>query len=176
MNNREKQLKKIRQDLYSSDNKKVLESIELLRDEGNSEIIPDIIKIFISNNNEEVQIKLKRFITDIKDQKTVPYLVEAVSQDDIKKQKFELLLSYLWQTRLDFSGYLEKFTDMLIENDYRVGLELLTLIENSMANCKKDEKIKCINKLANLNVDEVDTKKQYILDEYKMVLNNLTCS
>ena len=116
-------------DLNLKDNKLVIENIEKLRAKGNINDLPAILDYLTAPSNAEVEKALYNFLFDIKDAKAVEPIIAAIQNDKylpIQKKLIEIC----WQSSLKFTKYTGLFVDLLINGDFEIAFEALTVIEN----------------------------------------------
>jgi len=116
-------------DLNLKDSKLVIENIEKLRAKGSINDLPAILDYLTAPSNPEVEKVLYNFIFDIKDPKAVDPIIAAIQNDKylpIQKKLIEMC----WQSSLKFSKHIALFVDLLINGDFEIAFEALTVIEN----------------------------------------------
>jgi len=116
-------------DLNLKDNKLVIENIEKLRAKGNINDLPAILDYLTAPSNAEVEKALYNFLFDIKDAKAVEPIIAAIQNDKylpIQKKLIEMC----WQSSLKFAKHTGLFVDLLINGDFEIAFEALTVIEN----------------------------------------------
>ncbi len=120
-------IKKIRNGLASTEEKEVLKAIEEAREEGDARIVPDLIEVWAVTENEEIRNNILRIFNDLKDSNATEHLIEALDHPDIKDRSD--LLAVFWNSRLDGSEKIDKFTEIAVEGSYQEAFEALTAIE-----------------------------------------------
>jgi hypothetical protein len=153
-----KEIKLLKDKINSDQRDIVLEGLEELRTYGTVDFLNDIIFVLKFNEDEKVIDAVIKFLKDIKEQEAVPYFISWLENKDLKKLR-EHLLSVCWQTKLDFSDYLEFYTDIVIREDYLNAFEAFTVIENSMDNIKEEDRVRCMAKLKE-KTPELDEEKR----------------
>ncbi len=131
-NEKNKKLQELLARLNSPDNNVVIGAIGDIRKAGNPSMIPYILELLRKNKDANIQSELSCFMSDLIHQDAVVHLMQALS-DTKYKEEMPLIVSALWQSRLDFSDYLSKFVEMAIKEDFIVAFDCLTIIENSMS-------------------------------------------
>ena len=128
----------ILKDLWSADDKLVLQTIRKLRTTGNLTYIPDLLRLMDQTPSELVEKELVRFLADIKEPGIIP-LVVAGLQKPAGKPARACILSAIWQSGLDYSKYLDLFIQLFLDGDYLVALESFTVIEQSIEHLSNQE-------------------------------------
>lgn len=115
--------------LESGSNAEVLASIRTIRDEGNENAIPFLVKTLVTNPSEDIKNEISNLLFDLKNEKALPALIMAILNPENKEYK-RLLISACWESGLDCSPYLKAFVEMAVDADYLETIECLTVIEN----------------------------------------------
>jgi hypothetical protein len=166
-----KKYKKVLQDLKSSNEETVLDIVEFLRVEGSCFLIPEVMKVLRENENERVKKAIIRFLTDLKEQDCVPYMIDALRQSKSVEEMQEIL-SYMWQSRLDYSEYFNYLVDLIIDNNYFTAFEAFTIIENSVHQPSNFDKSITIDRIKKA-MKTVGKDKQTLLTELITVIKSL---
>ena len=124
--------------LQSADDNLVLKTLHKLRSAGNLAYIPELLKLLSKCKNELIEKELIRFLADIKEAGVIPLLVEGLKKPGLKKA-WAGMLSVVWQSGLDYSGYMNLFIQLFLEGDYLVALESFTIIEQSIEHLSDQE-------------------------------------
>lgn len=123
-------------DLYSPNEPIVLKAIEELREHGNEKTLESLIQLLCATSSELIRIELIKYLNELKSDKALPPLIEAIANPKYHVFQVELIAA-IWESGLDASDYLEFFIDLIIEQDYLVGIEAITVIENILAAIEK---------------------------------------
>jgi len=165
----EKTKKQILKNLYSIESVIILSAIEDIRNQGDEELLEAMLSILISNIDSEIENKILSCIADLKDNKTIPFLISVIKNNKFLSKKRELLQAF-WQTNFNFDEYIDIFTHILITDSFEIAFEAFTIIE--IASDTLDDKVKLeqqsIIKKALLSVD---SQKKALLEEAITVLN-----
>ncbi len=165
MGTKEKQKKDAlwREILYSSNPKVIEEALKNLRDSGNINILPDIFAIYKGYKDTDLGKKIFSFLCDIKCSEAVPLIISLLDNIEYVNLKQDIL-SICWQSRLDFSAYLSKFTDLFITEQLPVAFEAFTVIEYLELDGQEDLISENIEKLEQSVSDISDDKKELLVD------------
>lgn len=164
--------KKLITDLNSKDNELILNSIKALREEGISSDIPILINLLNENSDPEIQKYIRNLLIDIKDSAANELIIEAIKDQrysDLRKD----LVSICWESRLDFSNYLEVFINILIDDNFLTSFEAFTVIENMTGNISDEEKKKHIQKLKD-SIPDADSERKEFLHEAIHLIENIS--
>ena len=162
--------KQIKKNLRSGKEDIILETINYLKDKGNSQIIPDLIELLRTVQNQKIQDEIADFLANIKNKDAIPLIIEAIQNERYKKE-ISILVSSCWQSSLDFSKYLPVFIDIFISEQFQTAFEAFTVIENLEGKfTKKDIDIE-IDKLKS-SITSISDDKRELLVELTHILKN----
>ena len=120
-------IKKLRDGLASTDENEVQKAVESAREEGDARIVPDLIEVWAVTENEDIRNSILKIFYDLKDSDATEHLLEALDHPDIQDRSD--LLAVFWNSRLDGSDKIDKFTEVAVEGSYQEAFEALTAIE-----------------------------------------------
>jgi len=147
-NNKEKEEKRFitetKESLNSKNDDLILAKIHELKSSGRVSILPLILDLLNQSNSERVKQEVIFFLSNLKDQKCVPLIVDYI-QVHSDLIWISQIISACWQSRLDYSNNLNTFIDCFISGDFQVALESFTVIEEmfwrtsktAIASCKR---------------------------------------
>jgi HEAT repeat protein len=161
----------LKKDLNSKNTAIISKALHYISENGNHEIIPDLILLLENNNSDSIKEQLIRIFEDLHDQRAVPYLINAISDKKYKNIR-GLLVSACWKNSLNFEDYIELFTDIFIESDFTEAFDALTVIDN-MYTIAEEKANKCIIKLEFHLEDAVDLKKSIISELIKIIHSHI---
>lgn len=115
--------------LTSGSEQKILETVSELEKKGNPLYIPVLIDVLANSDSRQVRKSILELFDNLKDKDSIPYLISAIC-DVTGKSLQRDLVSCCWKNGLDFSEYLSFFTDLVIESDFEIAFEALTVIDN----------------------------------------------
>lgn len=156
-----------REVLYSSDNESIIQLLGVLRDKGNNEILPDILKLYNGYKGTKIGTIIYEFLIDLKDKEAVPVIMKFIKDKEFLSIKRDLL-TLCWQTGLDFSDYLSDFTDIFIKCDLKTSFEAFTAIEY-IENAER-QTIKDNIKKLQISIDDVVVGNRELLVDLVNVL------
>lgn len=120
-------IKELRSGLASTDENEVYKAVQEAREEGDARIVPDLIEVWAVSDNPEIREAILKIFYDLKDSQATEHLLEALDHPDIKDRSE--LLAVFWNSRLDGSEKIDKFTEIAVEGSYQEAFEALTAIE-----------------------------------------------
>lgn len=124
-----KAVKEILKELAASDPKIVIEAIKKNRKEGNAKTFKALLNTLRDTDEPTVEAEIIQFLFDLKDEESIPILIDAIKDEDMSYYH-SFLVSSFWQAAIDGSEYLEEFIQAAIKGEYMTTLEALTVIEN----------------------------------------------
>ena len=117
-----------RADLFSGDENRISQALDQIEKNGNAAIFPDLVEFYKQNKNSKTGKRVYALICNIKDNNLVPLIFETIEKETDKAFRKDFL-AVCWQSRLDFSPYLEKLTRIFIDSDLDLAFEAFTAIE-----------------------------------------------
>jgi len=121
--------KKIKENLFSTQNGVVLTAINSIKEKGNKFYIPLLFDLLNTNPAKEIADEINKLISTVKEKETTESFIEAVTDKKYKPIR-KLILTACWQNGLDFSNYLPVFVDIIINDDWENAFEAFTIIDN----------------------------------------------
>ena len=125
--------------LHSGNTQRILETLKDIRQSGQANILPEVFFMLKNKPDTEVLQEALRLIRDLKDETSVPYLLQAIQDHELQPIRRDLIAS-CWQNALDYHEYLDVFIDIAAEGNYETAIEALTVIENSITSVPENEK------------------------------------
>lgn len=93
------------------------------------EALPALVSVFHAPISDKCKEQLLVYFNDLSANDAQETMVQILIDPDNLSIR-QLLLSTIWNSRLDYSSYLAEFVEMAVEGDYLEALECLTIIEN----------------------------------------------
>lgn len=134
MENQNELLKKI----GSNDPEAVLEAIREIKENGDHSIIVPLLDILSSQPDTLVVSGIVGLLADIRESSFRDILLERIRQEKNPHVK-ATWLRIAWESSLDYSGELDLFTDILLNDDFVAAFEASTLIENFIPHLTEDQ-------------------------------------
>ncbi len=124
-----KKTEEIKNNLFSSDEKKVLQALEKVKKKGDYTFIEPLLMLAIDNESSEIKRQANEILSSLKISEAENELFRLM-----KDEKFEeyrpILLSFLWNSGFFPTDRLLTLTNFLLTGDFLTALEALTVIEN----------------------------------------------
>lgn len=149
-----KKIQELKKILHSKDDGKVIAALGELKSTGKPSFLPAILELLTTNGSERVKNEVLNFISDLKDDKCVDFIIEYIDQNKSNELVTPLIAS-CWQSRLNFSNNLLTFAELFITGDYNAALESFTVIEESLWQSSEEIITECrtfmIDHIADIN-------------------------
>lgn len=129
MKENSKTIAAILKDFQANDSKIVLEAIKKNRKEGNQQTFSALLELLKDTDEPLVEASIIEFLYDLKDEQSVPVLINAIQNEEFAFYHSFLVASF-WQSAIDGSEYLEIFVKAALKGEYMTSLEALTVVEN----------------------------------------------
>lgn len=167
-------LKQILLDLNSSDEKKITTSLKALEAHGNSSVIKPLAEKLLSGVSEKNQKEIVELFCSLKDTSVTAELMDVVEDDRFLPIR-QLMLSTIWNTKVDFSDYIDEFVLIAVEGDFMETLDCLTIIENLEGPFMEENILEAQLHLKNYLEDPApkDAQKSQLLSEIALVLKDI---
>ena len=103
--------KELLKKLHSTNNKTVLDAVELFRSEGNTTILAEFIDVVLSHNNDAVIQNGIQVLYDIKDEKAVDVIFSCIKDKKYAEVQTNLI-AVLWESGMNCDDRLEDLVEM----------------------------------------------------------------
>lgn len=158
-----------RQSLMSGSDEYIIATLEELRESGENYMVDAIVNLLFTPRSDKMKDAIVNFLVDLKSQPVVPEITRNIrdnsSSDDVAR-----LVSVCWQSRLNFSGDIDLFVELLCKSNYETSLEAFTVIENSLESTNR-EKLTEISRTLELEKGNTPTEKQLLIEETIKMIN-----
>lgn len=168
MNQQDKYFKEVKKKFNTKDKNQILITLKEIRVSGQANILPLLFEILETNTEETVTNEIISILNQLKDKTCVPYIINALKKNVIKKHRKELIIS-CWQSGLDFSNHILLFAKEFIKSDYVTAIEAFTVIEEWIFESEQETVLECKNYLINAISDVSNEKKPLYLELVKLV-------
>jgi hypothetical protein len=132
--------------LLSSNQNLIIETIEEIKYSGNSKLLPFLIDLLHATSNDEVKMQVYSVLSELKHSDSIPVIMEAIRNERYLPEQ-EILIRSCWENGLDFTPYISVFVDLVIHGDYMIAFEAFTVIENLDGHLTKAETENLLSKL-----------------------------
>lgn len=167
-----KATKTIVEGLFSTDQKKIIESIQKCRKEGNADTLKAMLTLLKNTDEPDVETAIIAYLYDLKGEESVPVLIEAIEDPEMSYYQ-SFLVAAFWQSAIDGADYLKVFVDAAIKGDYMTSLEALTVVENFDSSFSSSELMELEFDISQAVEDEVEENKKALLMSIQEVISNL---
>jgi hypothetical protein len=163
--------KEIISNLRSTDSDLVLETIDKLRESGNSLILPELIELLHNTELPQIKKSVLNLLSELKNKESVPLLMTAIKNEKYAHERKDIV-ACCWQNGLSFNAYMPIFIDLVIKEEFLIAFEAFTVIENMFGNIDEEvieyEVIKINDALKN-----VGEQKAYLLNGLLSVIRDI---
>lgn len=171
----DKKLKAIMEMLNSSDQKKIAKSLKELEVHGDSSVIKPLAEKLksgeLSDKNRAAIIEL---LCSLKDSSVSVEIMDVVQDEDFASIRQELLTA-IWNTKVDFSSYIDDFVEIAVKGTFMEALDCLTIIENLEGPFMEEDILECQLHLKNYLESDApkDPQKSHILSEIAILIKDI---
>ncbi len=142
----------------------ILEALREIKVAGTAALIPSLFDIVARGKDELIIEEVLRILSDIKEKDAVPYIVESIRRQSYGSHAADVL-AVCWQSSLDFSPYIDVFTDIFTSADYQASIEAFSVIEEAIYHTSVSKRQECLKIL--------DQKENNVTPEKKPLFNEL---
>jgi hypothetical protein len=154
--------------LRSEKTSTVLTALFELKDSGNISFIPILLELLSANPEEQVENEITDILNNLKVQKAVPVLMEAIQNPEyisIRKK----IITACWQNGLNYKNQLPVFVDLVIQEEWETGFEAFTVIENMEEYPDREIIDLAVSKIQDA-LPGTEGKKKYFLQEILILI------
>ncbi len=154
--------------LHSLNEETVLKALSDLRYSGSAAYLPILADVLMQTGFKEVRKSIQSVLGELKDPAAIPVMMEIIDDDRFLPVRKDVLAA-CWQNGLDFSPYLSRFVDWVIENEMDIAFEAFTVIEylDQLPDAGiREAEIRKINQA----LQNADSLKTYLLKELRSIL------
>ncbi len=141
--------------LKNGDDNLINEAIESLRhEEPFSGAIRMLSEFYDDTPNREIRQNIENFFNDIKNNYLKKEIVEVLRLP-LQPATVKMVASSCWQSGMDYSDYLEEFSELFVKSDYETALEYMTVIEEMSVKTDAEQRkrlIVIIKKAENMDI------------------------
>lgn len=116
-------------DLRSDDPKKVKKAIKSLEVHGNASVIKPIFAILKEGLSDKLHAELVELLCSLKDSSVVAEVMDVLEDPEMREIR-PLVLTTIWNMKVDFSDYIDDFVLIATTGSFIEALDCLTIIEN----------------------------------------------
>ena len=171
---KQQKLNQILTDLYVKDTKKVSKAIKALEAHGDSSVIKPIAKRLLEDISEVNEQELIELLSSLKDTSVVVEIMEVLGDKQFLPIR-QKVLSTVWNTKVDFSDYIDEFVEIAVQGDFMEALDCLTIIENLEGPFMEENILECqlhLKRYLESNPPK-DDQKAHILSEIAIQIKDI---
>jgi HEAT repeat protein len=154
--------------LRSLNEEMVLNTLNDLRISGSAVYLPVLAEILLYTKSEDVRKSVLSIFGELKDKDSVQLLIDTIENPVYLPVRKDLIAA-CWQNGLDYSPYLSKLVDWVIDSEMDIAFEAFTVIENldhfPEVSARETEIVKI-----NHALQKADALKSYLLRELRGIL------
>jgi len=106
-------VKQILEDIKSDDPKKVSKSIKSLETHGDSSVILPLAERLLAGMNRKNEEEVVELLSSLKDTSSVVEVMDVIGNSKFLPIR-PLMLSTVWNTKVDFSDYIDEFVEIAV--------------------------------------------------------------
>lgn len=170
---KQQKLNQIIADLNSTEEKKISKAIKSLEANGDSTVIVPLANRLLNDLSEKNKTEIVELLSSLKDTSSRGELMNVI--DDKKYRAIrQTILTAIWNTKIDFSGYIDEFVYIAIHGSFLEAIDCLTIIENLEGPFMEEDLLESESHLKNfMNSDaEKDEQRAFILSEVALKLKD----
>lgn len=167
-------LKQIMLDLASTEETKISRAIKALEAHGNSTVIKPLAEKLLVGVSEKNEKEIVELLCSLKDSSVTAEMMDVIEDERYRPIRLTML-STVWNTKVDFSDYIDEFVEIAVHGDFMETLDCLTIIENMEGPFMEENILESQLHLKNyLESDsEKDAQKSQLLSEIAIVLKDI---
>jgi len=167
-------INQILEDIKLNDPKKVSKSIKSLESHGDSSAILPLANLLLSGMNKKNEEEVVELLCSLKDTSTVVEVMDIIGDDRFLTIR-PMMLSTVWNTKVDFSNYIDEFVEIAINGTLMETLECATIIENLEGPFMEENMLECHLHLKNYieSSDPKDEHKAFLLSEIAIKIKDI---
>jgi hypothetical protein len=167
-------VKQILEDIKSDNPRKVSKGIKSLETQGDSSVILPLANILLSGMNRKNEEEVVELLSSLQDTSIVVEVMEIIGDNkfiDIRP----IMLSTVWNTKVDFSDYIDEFVEIAIKGTLIETVECATIIENLEGPFMEENILECQLHLKNYieSSDDKDEHKAFLLSEIAIKIKDI---
>lgn len=153
-------------DLQSNDEKKVAKAIKSLESNGDASAIKPLADVLLTEISEKNRASIIELLNSLKDSSAIIEIMDVLDDEKYISIR-QSILSTIWNTKVDFSGYVDSFVEIATQGDFLEAVECLTIIENLEGPFEELDILECQLHLKNYieSNPKRDDQKAFILSE-----------
>ena len=137
-----------------------------------TKILKELLKRWRESSNDDFRSAIFEIFSDIKEQEALPYVLEAIEQEQDLDRKNEII-SILWMSSIDASEHLVDLVNIALEGNYMTVVEVSTVIESFDSEFGEDEVMESMYQIDEKILEMDSQELATMLLNLKEVVNKL---
>lgn len=148
----------INKDFESTDDKVVINALGTVRQKGNKDNMPGIVRL-LGHESEEVKQAATKVLFDLRDNEAIPALLDAFEASHDKNIR-NIVLQSLWQSNIQPVNSLSRLVGIATKGSLEECIEVYSIVTNMIDVVIPDGEIMESLLLINNSVDNIKDKHQ----------------
>lgn len=167
-------LKQLLIQLNTGDTDQQIKALKSLQVHGQPKMIEALVRKLDDDIEEKVEKEIIEFFCSIKDTGVVPFIMTIINENHFPNQR-QKLLNTLWNSKVDYSEYLQDFVNIAVNGDFMDALEAITIIENLEGPFEEEQVLESQLHLTRYieNGKTQDEQKAYLISEITVKLQEI---
>lgn len=127
--NKKRKIDELLKLLNSTSEQDILNAINRLKVHGNETVLEPLLDKFIETNFDDVKNEILIFFSELKSTKAPAIIINLLKNEKYDKAQ-ALFLNTMWNTGLDYSGYICDICKFAIKGDFMIAFECFTILDN----------------------------------------------
>jgi hypothetical protein len=175
--NKKDQKSKIKQlvaDLNSGIPKQISSALKELQLHGDISILRPLVELLKTDLPPATQTEILFFLADVSTSKATVEMMAILKDESLLPQR-QIVLSTIWNSKLDYSPYIAEFVEIACEGNFLEALDCLTIIENLEGPFEEHHILECQLHLKDYleSNDPKEEKKAQMLSEIGQLIRSL---
>lgn len=162
----EKKMNQLISDLNSGSETKISQAIKTLEEHGDSRAIKPLANVLLTSDSPDIQKEILELFSSLKDSSSAVEVMDILQDPQFAAIR-PAILTTVWNTKVDFSSYIDDFVGIAVQGDFMEVLDCLTIIENMEGPFMEEDILECQLHLKNYLEDSSpkDQQKAELLSE-----------
>ncbi|MEY4605171.1 MAG: hypothetical protein RIT43_2463 [Bacteroidota bacterium] len=114
-------------ELKDQNGPKFSKSLQLLKSEGDTQILKDLVRLLMQKEEAEGK-QILSMLCDLNDTSATEEMIEILRDEEFLSVR-QALLATVWNSKLNYSNYLPEFVEIASEGSFLEALDCLTILE-----------------------------------------------
>lgn len=166
-------VKQIIETLNSGNELKISSAISTLQTNGDPSILEPLIRLLLTDLSSKNRTEIVEFLCSLKDSRAVDEMMRIIADTNYLSLR-QVLLSTLWNSKLDYSYFLPEFVEIAVDGNFMEALECLTIIENLEGTFEERHILESQLHLSDYvkDTDPKDPQKAQIMSEIALLIKD----